>query len=148
MPPVPIRPSVAMDIGGGSNEDDLTVKLQEIIDINASVKAALDNGANVKMIVENWDFLQVLGGDASFLLGERSFVIFFGNGLWERSSVAHGTCRYFSFFVLNSCFSQNKYECVKVIQQNTAQYYYKMVPNKANLKPPRKSACLQISIPA
>ena len=47
-----------MDIGGGSNEDDLTVKLQEIIDVNASVKAALDNGANVKMIMENWDFLQ------------------------------------------------------------------------------------------
>lgn len=56
---MPIRPSVAMDIGGGSNEDDLTVKLQEIIDVNASVKAALDNGANVKMIMENWDFLQV-----------------------------------------------------------------------------------------
>lgn len=60
VPPVPIRPSVAMDIGGGSNEDDLTVKLQEIIDVNASVKAALDNGANVKMIMENWDFLQVI----------------------------------------------------------------------------------------
>lgn len=28
VPPVPIRPSVAMDVGGGSNEDDLTVKLQ------------------------------------------------------------------------------------------------------------------------
>lgn len=60
VPPVPIRPSVAMDVGGGSNEDDLTVKLQEIIDVNASVKAALDNGANVKMIMENWDFLQVI----------------------------------------------------------------------------------------
>lgn len=59
VPPVPIRPSVAMDIGGGSNEDDLTVKLQEIIDVNASVKMALDNGANVKMIMENWDFLQL-----------------------------------------------------------------------------------------
>ncbi|CAM9833807.1 unnamed protein product [Pylaiella littoralis] len=58
VPPVPIRPSVAMDLGGGSNEDDLTVKLQEILDVNASVKAALDNGANVKMIMENWDFLQ------------------------------------------------------------------------------------------
>ncbi|CAM9777384.1 unnamed protein product, partial [Laminaria digitata] len=60
VPPVPIRPSVAMDLGGGSNEDDLTVKLQEILDVNASVKAALDNGANVKMIMENWDFLQQL----------------------------------------------------------------------------------------
>ena len=53
-----------MDLGGGSNEDDLTVKLQEILDVNASVKAALDNGANVKMIMENWDFLQVGGGGA------------------------------------------------------------------------------------
>ena len=63
VPPVPIRPSVAMDLGGGSNEDDLTVKLQEILDVNASVKAALDNGANVKMIMENWDFLQVGEGE-------------------------------------------------------------------------------------
>lgn len=54
-----------MDLGGGSNEDDLTVKLQEILDVNASVKAALDNGANVKMIMENWDFLQVGGGSGS-----------------------------------------------------------------------------------
>ena len=34
VPPVCIRPSVAMDTGDGSNEDDLTVKLQEIIQVN------------------------------------------------------------------------------------------------------------------
>lgn len=60
VPPVPIRPSVAMDVGGGSTEDDLTVKLQEIIDVNNALKMALDKGANVKMIIENWDFLQVI----------------------------------------------------------------------------------------
>ncbi len=59
VPPVPIRPSVAMDAGGGSTEDDLTVKLQEIIDVNNALKMALNNGANAKMVTENWDFLQV-----------------------------------------------------------------------------------------
>lgn len=58
VPPVSIRPSVAMDVGGGSTEDDITVKLQEIIDINNSLKNALNGGANLKNIMENWDFLQ------------------------------------------------------------------------------------------
>ena len=59
VPPVPIRPSVAMDIGGGSNEDDLTVKLQEIIDVNNALKLAISLGATMKMIVEDWEFLQI-----------------------------------------------------------------------------------------
>lgn len=59
VPPVPIRPSVPMDIGGGSNEDDLTVKLQEIIDVNNALRLALRNGATIKMIVEDWEFLQI-----------------------------------------------------------------------------------------
>ncbi|GMH93134.1 hypothetical protein TrST_g13733 [Triparma strigata] len=59
VPPVPIRPSVAMDVGGGSNEDDLTVKLQEIIDVNIALKLALTKGAPHKTILEEWDFLQL-----------------------------------------------------------------------------------------
>jgi DNA-directed RNA polymerase III subunit RPC1 len=68
VPPVPIRPSVAMDIGGGSNEDDLTVKLQEIIDVNNALTVALDNGATMKMIQEDWEFLQIQA--AQFINGE------------------------------------------------------------------------------
>lgn len=68
VPPVPIRPSVAMDIGGGSNEDDLTVKLQEIIDVNNALRVALDNGATMKMIAEDWEFLQIQA--AQFVNGE------------------------------------------------------------------------------
>ena len=68
VPPVPIRPSVAMDIGGGSNEDDLTVKLQEIIDVNNALRVALDNGATMKMIAEDWEFLQIQV--AQFVNGE------------------------------------------------------------------------------
>ena len=68
VPPVPIRPSVAMDIGGGSNEDDLTVKLQEIIDVNNALTVALENGATMKMIAEDWEFLQIQA--AQFINGE------------------------------------------------------------------------------
>ena len=59
VPPVPIRPSVAMDSGGGSNEDDLTVKLQEILEINAALQLALIKGPVTKTIIEEWDFLQM-----------------------------------------------------------------------------------------
>lgn len=59
VPPVPIRPSVAMDVGGGSNEDDLTVKLQEIIDVNVALQLALEKGPHTRTIMEEWDFLQV-----------------------------------------------------------------------------------------
>jgi len=59
VPPVPIRPSVKMDFGGGSNEDDLTVKLQEILDINVALELALTKGPHTRTIMEEWDFLQV-----------------------------------------------------------------------------------------
>ncbi len=59
VPPVAIRPSVAMDVGGGSNEDDLTVKLQEILDVNVALELALTKGPHTRTIMEEWDFLQV-----------------------------------------------------------------------------------------
>lgn len=59
VPPVPIRPSVKLDFGGGSNEDDLTVKLQEILDVNVALELALTKGPHTKTIMEEWDFLQV-----------------------------------------------------------------------------------------
>ena len=43
VPPVAIRPSVAQD--GASNEDDLTVKLTEIVFTNALIKQGLAKGA-------------------------------------------------------------------------------------------------------
>ena len=59
VPPVPIRPSVAMDAGAGSNEDDLTIKLQEILDVNVALELALSRGPQTRTIIEEWDFLQV-----------------------------------------------------------------------------------------
>lgn len=56
--PVPIRPSVPQD-QGGSNEDDITIKLQEIVEMNNALKMALEKGATMKMIAEDWEFLQI-----------------------------------------------------------------------------------------
>jgi len=68
VPPVPIRPSVAMDTGDGSNEDDLTVKMQEILGVNNALREAFSKGATVKMMVVDWNFLQVQV--AQYLNGE------------------------------------------------------------------------------
>lgn len=57
-----------MDVGGGSNEDDLTVKLQEILDMNAAIEVALTRGNFTKTIMEEWDFLQVIV--AQYINGE------------------------------------------------------------------------------
>ena len=58
VPPVPIRPSVAMDVGGGSNEDDLTVKLLEIINVNVALELNMERNPQTKTIMEGWDVLQ------------------------------------------------------------------------------------------
>jgi len=58
VPPVPIRPSVAMDVGGGSNEDDLTVKLLEIINVNLALELNMTRNPQTKTIMEGWDVLQ------------------------------------------------------------------------------------------
>ena len=59
VPPVCIRPSVAMD-AGAFNEDDITVKLQEIVTINESVGLALEKGAAMRNVMESWGVLQTL----------------------------------------------------------------------------------------
>lgn len=98
VPPVCIRPSVAMDGGSGSNEDDITVKLQEIIQVNFALRAALQKGASLKMVMEDWDFLQVqvaqlMNGDTPGLLkppGTKSGSI---RGLCQRLKGKQGRFR-------------------------------------------------------
>ena len=58
VPPPCIRPSVINDIDMGSNEDDLTIKLSEIILVNDIIKQK-SAAAHMGMIVEAWDFLQL-----------------------------------------------------------------------------------------
>lgn len=57
VPPVCIRPSVPMGTSG-TNEDDLTVKLADIIYINRFIADMCLKGAVPNVIAENWDFLQ------------------------------------------------------------------------------------------
>ena len=45
-----------MTLEGGSNEDDLTIKLGEIVYTNFIIKDALEKGATVQMLMEDWDF--------------------------------------------------------------------------------------------
>nr|AOE43186.1 RNA polymerase III largest subunit [Cavenderia deminutiva] len=57
VPPVAIRPSVPMDGGSGSNEDDLTMKLSEILHINEHIHSNVDK-VEMSAIMEDWDYLQ------------------------------------------------------------------------------------------
>lgn len=56
VPPVCVRPSIPQD--GATNEDDLTVKLAEIIWANTVILNALQKGDPASVILEQWEFLQ------------------------------------------------------------------------------------------
>ena len=60
VPPVTIRPSVQMESTGGSNEDDITMILQDIVRSNAQLQNSVGNGANMRIVMDNWDHLQIL----------------------------------------------------------------------------------------
>lgn len=59
VPPVCIRPSVVSDLKSGTNEDDLTMKLTEIVFLNDVIVKHRLSGAKSQMILEDWDFLQL-----------------------------------------------------------------------------------------
>lgn len=59
VPPVPIRPSVTSEGQAGSNEDDITVTLQQVVEMNNMIQVALNKGATYKMVADDWEFLQV-----------------------------------------------------------------------------------------
>ena len=59
VPPVAIRPSVKMDTAAGSNEDDLTMKLQEIIEVNNELGVVKRTGSKVRKMHELWNSLQL-----------------------------------------------------------------------------------------
>jgi DNA-directed RNA polymerase III subunit RPC1 len=55
-PPVCIRPSVQQD--SASNEDDITVKLTEIIFVSSLIRAGLQKGKPIQQLMEQWDYMQ------------------------------------------------------------------------------------------
>jgi hypothetical protein len=46
-------------VGGGSNEDDLTVGQQEILDVNVALEWVLTKGPHTRTGMEGWDFIQL-----------------------------------------------------------------------------------------
>lgn len=59
VPPVCIRPSVMMQDSPSSNEDDLTVKLTEIVWTSSLIKSGLEKGISINNMMEQWDYLQL-----------------------------------------------------------------------------------------
>jgi DNA-directed RNA polymerase III subunit RPC1 len=59
VPPVCIRPSVVSDFKSGTNEDDLTMKLTEIVFLNGVIVKHRLLGVTSQKILEDWDFLQL-----------------------------------------------------------------------------------------
>ncbi|KAF2300462.1 hypothetical protein GH714_013595 [Hevea brasiliensis] len=58
VPPIPIRPSVIMD-GSQSNENDITERLKQIIQANASLRMELLEGRrSMNKYLDSWDGLQ------------------------------------------------------------------------------------------
>ena len=58
VPPICIRPSVVTQGSSGSNEDDLTVKLGEIVLTNNTIRIAMEKGGGALHILEDWMMLQ------------------------------------------------------------------------------------------
>merc|ERR1739838_764495 len=59
VPPICIRPSVVSELKAGTNEDDLTMKLTEILFLNDVIVKHRAMGAKMQMLMEDWDFLQL-----------------------------------------------------------------------------------------
>uniref|UniRef100_A0A8R1XTF5 DNA-directed RNA polymerase subunit n=3 Tax=Onchocerca TaxID=6281 RepID=A0A8R1XTF5_ONCVO len=59
VPPCCIRPSVVSEVKSGTTEDDITMKLSEIMLINDVIEKHKKEGSPIKTISETWDHLQV-----------------------------------------------------------------------------------------
>ena len=58
VPPLPIRPTVTMSLEG-TNEDDLTIKLREIIHVNKVIKSYIDEGnGNTYKLMDDLNLMQ------------------------------------------------------------------------------------------
>lgn len=61
VPPISIRPSVVSELKSGTNEDELTMRLSEIVLMNNLIETKeKKQGATVQQVNEAWEFLQLL----------------------------------------------------------------------------------------
>ena len=59
VPPVCLRPSVMASMSAGSNEDDLTIRIGDIVHVNSIIENALEKGQGLTNVEGMWDFLQL-----------------------------------------------------------------------------------------
>ncbi|OXU26333.1 hypothetical protein TSAR_003123 [Trichomalopsis sarcophagae] len=59
VPPISIRPSIVSDLKAGTNEDNLTMKLSEILLINEAIQIHRQRGLKIQNYTEDWEFLQL-----------------------------------------------------------------------------------------
>ncbi|CAI4229809.1 unnamed protein product [Auanema sp. JU1783] len=59
VPPLCIRPSVVSEVKSGTTEDDITMKLSEIMLINDVLRKHKRDGAPAKTVNETWEHLQI-----------------------------------------------------------------------------------------
>lgn len=59
VPPICIRPSVISDLKAGTNEDSLTMKISQILFVNAVIRTHRQRGVKIHMYNEDWEFLQL-----------------------------------------------------------------------------------------
>lgn len=59
VPPLCIRPSVISDLKSGTNEDDITMKLTEVLFLNSIISRNRATGAGIKHLQDYWDYLQL-----------------------------------------------------------------------------------------
>lgn len=94
VPPVPIRPSVPQAMSGGTTEDDITIKLREIVEINNELKRKLKRGDFIRDINQYWEELQIraallINGDSiPRLNGEKKV-----RGIYQRLKGKQGRLR-------------------------------------------------------
>ena len=59
VPPVCIRPSIEMEMTSATNEDDITMKLIQIVEVNNNLRQSIEKGLAMTGMMEHWDFLQM-----------------------------------------------------------------------------------------
>lgn len=59
VPPLCIRPTVCSDPSAGSTEDDLTMKLTEIVLMNETLAKTINQGGPAVGLMDGWEWLQV-----------------------------------------------------------------------------------------
>lgn len=57
VPPVALRPTVVQETG--ATEDDITNKIGDICQVSSIIRAGLDRGFPLQILMEQWDFMQL-----------------------------------------------------------------------------------------